>query len=414
VNAEFLAAYERCLTTGSRLNAVITILEPAARRLGGGGSLDGLPVAIKDNIDVEGVVTTNASLVGRRPPATRDATVVARVRSAGAQPLCKANLLEYAAGSVSPAFGMTFNPRHPRRTSGGSSGGSAALVGAGVCEYALGTDTGGSIRVPAAYCGVVGLKPTAGLIPLDGIFPLSPTLDQVGPLTRTVRQAADLLAVIAGRPYEVRAVNGARVGVLRPQLDDGALQPGVRACVERALDHLKGAGYQLADVEAPELELVDDALEAIVLKEAFAIHRRLLESEGDAYGPGTRALIEAGRDLSPTLYERALADRRKVAGAVARLFERVDVLAGPTVAFVAPHEDPPVGSPQGAIEGRFTGLHSVAGVPAISVPCGLGEDNLPVGLQLAAAAGEDELLLSVAADYERLSREFGSDVGASA
>jgi aspartyl-tRNA(Asn)/glutamyl-tRNA(Gln) amidotransferase subunit A len=388
------------------LNAVITMLQPA-KRMGGGGSLEGVPVAIKDNIDVRGVVTTNASLVGRRPPAAEDSIVVARLRNAGAELLCKTNLLEYAAGSVSPAFGMTFNPRDPRRTSGGSSGGSAALVGAAVCEYALGTDTGGSIRVPAAYCGVVGLKPTAGVVPLDGIFPLSPTLDQVGPLTRTVPQAAALFAIIAARPLDLRAVATARVGVLRQQLDDEALEPGVHACVEGALDRLEQAGFELTDVEIPELELVDRALEAIVVKEAFEIHRELLEREGRAYGPGTRALIEAGRDLSALAYEQALADRQRVAAAFARLFEHADVLAGPTVAFVAPHEDPAVGTPEGAIEGRFTGPYSLAGIPAISVPCGIAEGDLPAGLQLAAAMGADELLLSVAAESERLSPELG-------
>jgi aspartyl-tRNA(Asn)/glutamyl-tRNA(Gln) amidotransferase subunit A len=386
------------------LNAVITMLEPAAGLGGGGGPLEGVPVAVKDNIDVRGAVTTNASLVGRRPPAMEDATVVARLRNAGAELLCKTNLLEYAAGSVSPAFGMTFNPHDPRRTSGGSSGGSAALVGAGVCDYALGTDTGGSIRVPAAYCGVVGLKPTAGQISLDGIFPLSRTLDQVGPLTRTVDQAAALLAVIAGRPYRIRAVDGVRLGVLRQQLDDEALTPGVRACVERAVDRMKDAGYQVADVEVPALDMVDGTLAAIVMKEAFEVHRDLLEREGDAYGPGPRALLEAGRDVSDAAYEHALANRRTVAVALEQVFERIDILAGPTVAFVAPDEDPPVGTPQGAIEGRFTGLYSVAGLPAVSLPCGRGEDELPVGLQLAAAGGADEFLLSVAADYERLSR----------
>ena len=161
-NLELLAAYAGCMTRGSALNAVITVLEPSPRPAELSGALDGAPVAIKDNIDVRGVVTTNASSVGSRPPAEEDATVVLRLRNAGAELLCKTNLLEYAAGSVGPSFGMTFNPSDPRRTSGGSSGGSAALVAAGVCDHALGTDTGGSVRVPAAYCGVVGLKPTKG------------------------------------------------------------------------------------------------------------------------------------------------------------------------------------------------------------------------------------------------------------
>src|SRR5439155_6196305 len=151
-----------------------------------------------------------------------------RLREAGADLLCKTNLLEYAAGSVNPAYGMTFNPRDPRRTSGGSSSGSAALVAAGVCDYALGTDTGGSIRIPAAYCGIVGLKPTYGLVPLEGVFPLSRRLDHVGTLTATVAQAAELLTAIAARPIDVRPVRGLRVGVLRAQVDDPGVTPGVR------------------------------------------------------------------------------------------------------------------------------------------------------------------------------------------
>ena len=400
-NLELLTAYERCLAEGPRLNAVITLLEPSERAAD--GTLHGVPVAIKDNIDVRGVVTTNASTVGVPPPAETDATVVARLREAGAELLCKTNLLEYAAGSVNPAYGMTFNPLDPSRTSGGSSSGSAALVAAGACEYALGTDTGGSIRIPAAYCGIVGLKPTYGLVPLDGVFPLSPTLDHVGPLTRTAAQAAELLGVIAGRRYELRPASGLRIGVLRRQVDDPAVEPPVRARVEEALERLGRAGFELVDVDVQELDLADEALGAIVVKEAYDVHRDLLAREGERYGSGTRAVIEAGRDVDVEGYDRALADRQRIAEGFARVFERVDILAGPTVAYPAPHEDPPVGTPEGDVEARFTGPYNLAGVPAVSVPCGLAEGELPAGLQLAAAAGQDELLLSVAAEYERLS-----------
>jgi len=399
-NLELLAAYDRCLAEGPHLNAVIRLLEPSERAAQ--GALHGRPIAIKDNIDVRGVVTTNASTVGVPPPADRDAPVVTRLREAGAELLCKTNLLEYAAGSVNPAYGMTYNPLDPSRTSGGSSSGSAALVAARVCELALGTDTGGSIRIPAAYCGIVGLKPTYGLVPLDGVFPLSPTLDHVGPLTRTAAQAATLLGVISGRPCELRPVPGVRIGVLRRQVDDPAVEPGVRACVDEALERLAGAGFVLVDVDVPELDLADDALGTIVVKEAFDVHRDLLEREGDGYGSGTRAVIEAGRDVDPDQYEAALADRRRVAEGFSRVFEQVAVLAGPTVAYPAPHEDPPVGTPEGDVEARFTGPYNLAGIPAVSVPCGLAEAKLPAGLQLAAAAGADALVLSVAAVFETL------------
>jgi len=397
-NLELLAAYQRLQERAPALNAVITELPPGPRAAE--GRLHGIPVAIKDNIDVAGVVTTNSSTVGTPPPAAEDAGAVQRLREAGAELLCKANLLEYAAGSVNPAFGMTYNPLDPSRTAGGSSSGSAALVAAGVCDYALGTDTGGSIRIPAAYCGIVGHKPTYGLVPLHGVFPLSPTCDHVGTLTRTVEQTAALLAVLAGRPIELRPVERLRVGVLRRQLDDPDITAGVRDRVLEALEALAAAGFELVDVDFAELDLVDDALGAVVLKEAWDVHRELFEREGDSYGPGTRALLELGSKITDDEYRNGLADRERVAAGFARAFEDVGVLAGPTVAYPAPPEDPPFGTPEGDVEGRYTSAYNLGGIPAVSMSCGIAEGTLPAGLQLAAAFGEDALLLSVARVYE--------------
>ena len=400
-NLELLAAYARLEEDGRRLNAVTTVLPPAARSTD--GVLHGVPVAVKDNIDVRGVVTTNSSTVGVPPPAAVDAPVIARLRPTGAELLCKTNLLEYAAGSVNPKYGMTFNPLNESRTSGGSSSGSAALVAAGICDLALGTDTGGSIRIPAAYCGIVGLKPTYGLVPTEGVFPLSHTCDHVGTLTRTVSQTATLLGALAGRRYELRREAGLRVGVLRRQLDDADVVPAVRERVEEAIERLGAAGLEVEDVDLPELELVDDALGAIILREAWEVHRELFARDADGYGPGTRALLELGSRVDDGTYRAGLAARDRVAVAFARLFEQVDVLAGPTVAYPAPAEDPPVGTPEGDLEGRFTGPYNLAGVPAVSLPCGAVEGALPAGLQLASAGGADELLLSVAKLYEEVS-----------
>jgi 2-dehydropantoate 2-reductase len=397
-NLELLAAYQRLQERAPALNAVIAELPPSERAAA--GPLHGKPVAVKDNIDVRGVATTNASTVGVPSPAAADAPVVERLRAAAADLLCKTNLLEFAAGSVNPTYGMTYNPRDPSRTSGGSSSGSAALVAAGVCDHALGTDTGGSIRIPAAYCGIVGLKPTYGLVPLDGVFPLSSSCDHVGTLTSTVAQTAELLAAMAARPVELRPVSRVRVGVLRRQLDDPDLTPGVRARVEEALDAL---GFELVDVDVPELDLVDDALTAVVLREAWDVHRALYEREAHEYGPGTRALLEHGAQIDDDAYRAGLADKERVAAALARVFDDVAILAGPTVAYPAPPEDPPFGTPEGAVEGRYTAPYNLAGVPAISLPCGIAEGTLPAGLQLAAAFGEDAFLLSVARAYEEVS-----------
>jgi aspartyl-tRNA(Asn)/glutamyl-tRNA(Gln) amidotransferase subunit A len=335
-----------------------------------------------------------------RPPAERDAEIVTRMRAAGADLFCKTNLLEYAAGSVAPAYGMTRNPHDLGRTSGGSSGGSAALVAAGVCDHAIGTDTGGSVRIPASYCGVAGLKPTYGLVPVDGVFPLSQSCDHVGTLTRTAGQSAALLSVLSGREHRLGPVAGLRVGVLTRQVDDPDLRPGVRAAVVAAIDLLRAEGLDVVDTDIPELDLADDALGAVVIREAYDIHRSVLETEAGLFGPGTRALLELGRTMDEAAYRAGLDGMAQVREGFDRVLAQVDVLAGPTVAFTAPPEDPPFGAPEGALEARYTGPPNLAGVPAVSVPCGAGEDGLPVGLQLAAARDADALVLSVAALFD--------------
>ncbi|MDX6593809.1 MAG: hypothetical protein QOJ13_3005 [Gaiellales bacterium] len=397
-NLDLLSAYERLERSGGRLNAVVTVVEAPDRA--SEGPLHGIPVAVKDNMDMQSLVTTNASTVGVPPPAEHDAEVVARLRLAGADLFCKTNLLEYAAGSVNPAYGMTFNPLDLGRTSGGSSSGSAALVAAGVCDHALGSDTGGSIRIPAGYCGIVGLKPTFGIVPLDGVFPLSPSCDTVGTLTRTVRQTAELLEVMTGIPCPVEQRPGARIGVIARQLRDPDLRDDVRTLVERAVADLADLGFDVQEIDIPELELAGEALGNVVLREAWEVHRELFARERDSYGPGTRALLEVAQTISDEQYRSGMAGMHRVREGIARALTTVDVLAGPTVAYPAPAEDPPFGAPEGEVEARFTGPYNLAGVPAVSVPCGVVEGHLPAGLQLAAVAGAESLLLSVAAAYE--------------
>ncbi|HSD02620.1 MAG TPA: amidase family protein [Gaiellales bacterium] len=397
-NLDLLAAYERLERLGRPLNAVIDVVDAPDRAPS--GPFHGVPVAVKDIMDMQGLVTTNASTVAVPLPAAADAEVVARLRTAGADLFCKTNLLEYGAGSVNPTYGMTLNPLNRGRTSGGSSSGSAALVGAGVCNHALGTDTGGSIRIPAAYCGIVGLKPTYGLVPVAGVYELSPALDHVGPLARTVRAAADLLAVISGEPCPIEPVSSVRIGVLHRQLAEPQLRAGVRDRVLGALDGLARLGFGVSEVDVEELDSADATLGTIVLYEAWQAHRTRYEAEADLYGPGTRHLLELAAKISEGDYRAALHDRDRVAAGFDRILAEVDVLAGPTVAYVAPPEDPPFGTPDGDVEARFTGPYNLAGLPAVSVPCGPAEDGLPAGLQLAAARGRDAFLLSVAAAHE--------------
>jgi 2-dehydropantoate 2-reductase len=399
-NLELLAAYERMERLGRPLNAVIATV-PAPDRAAD-GPLHGEPIAIKDNIDVAGVVTTNASTVGVPPAAKADAEAVARVRAAGGDVFCKANLLEYGAGSVNPAYGMTYNPRNPGRTAGGSSSGSAALVAAGVCDAAVGTDSGGSIRVPASYCGIVGVKPTTGSVPATGLFPLSRTCDGIGPLAATVAGAARLLEVLQARPCPIERVGVLRIGIVRSQLDDPDVRPLVRARVTEAIEALAGLGHELADVEIPELAVADAALGTIVLREAWDVHGDLYRAEGERYGLGTRALLDLASRITEPEYRDALADADRVTAGFARAFAEADILVGPTMAYVAPPEDPPFGTPDGDVEARFTGPCNLARIPAVTLPCGLAEDDLPAGLQLMSVADSEPLLLSVAAGYEEV------------
>jgi aspartyl-tRNA(Asn)/glutamyl-tRNA(Gln) amidotransferase subunit A len=234
------------------------------------------------------------------------------------------------------------------------------------------------------------------------VFPLSQSCDHVGTLTRTVAQTAALLGVLAGRTYELRPVTGLRLGVLRRQLDDPDLVPAVRDRVLEAIERLGAAGFDVVDVDVPVLDLVDDVLGAVVLREAWDVHRHLYERQAAEYGPGTRALLELGSRIDDDAYGAGLAEKEKIAAAFAAVFEQVDLLAGPTVAYPAPPEDPPFGTPEGDVEGRYTGPYNLAGNPAVSLPCGLAEGNLPAGLQLAAAFGNDELLLSAARVYEEV------------
>jgi 2-dehydropantoate 2-reductase len=397
-NLDLLAAYERLDRLGRPLNAVVSVA--GAPRRSAAGPLSGRPVAVKDIIAVEGLPTRCGSPSTSDAPATKDAALVGRLRAAGAEVFATTQCLEFAAGFANPRVGDTRNPRDPAQTSGGSSGGSAAVVAAGVCDLAIGTDTGGSIRIPAAYCGVVGLKPTYGLVPTDGVFPLSPSLDHAGTLTATAADSIALLQAIAG-PLPAPAPAGVPVlGVLSAQLADPSVTPEVREAVRTALDRLAAAGWQLREVKPPWLEDAqrwEEALTAIVAREAAASHAGRDTSQ-DA--EGTRALLSFGATVTPEQYARARAAQAELSAAVEETLAGVDALAGPTVGYCAPEQDPPFGVGEDSAEGRFTGPYNLTGHPAVSIP--VPTPGLPVGLQLAGHRDGDLALLELAAAAQRL------------
>ncbi|HEY3685244.1 MAG TPA: amidase family protein [Streptosporangiaceae bacterium] len=398
-NLELLAALERAERLGRPLHALAGLF-PAPPRAAG-GPLHGVPVAVKDLVDIAGHPRGNGNADAmRNAPATADAPVVAALRAAGADVFAATSLLEYAAGAVHPDVPEAMNPYDPERTAGGSSGGSAAVVGAGVCAVALGTDTGGSIRVPAHYCAAVGFKPSHGALSADGVQPLSPTLDHVGLLTADVATAATVFAALTGGGPATRVSAPPRIGVLPGWLDRPELEPDVAAAVRAAVETLRGSGCPVVEVDGSALDEIEKTFSDILLFEAWQVHRARVAATPGHYGPETLRLLRSGAEITAAAYEAALDARERLLPAAAEVYARAGVLLTPAVPFVAPVTTPPVDTPEGETEGLFTAVHNVTGAPALVLPCGWSGAGLPIGLQLATAPGTDQRLLAAARHVE--------------
>ena len=395
-----LNAFAYVSAEGARADA--TRLQQELRAGRDRGPLHGIPVAIKDLIEVEGLPTGFGSRVAPPTIAKQDAELVERLRDAGAVIVGKTNLLEYAYGIAHPLVGQTNNPHDPTRTSGGSSGGSAAAVAAGILPLAIGTDTGGSIRIPAAYCGIVGLKPSYGLVPLRGVFPLSWSLDHAGPLCRTVQDCVLAMGALAGADFALSPVPlaGLRIGLIRRHWQSGEITAGVRDCLDAALNRLAAAGAVLTQIDISQLDRVNPALGSILRPEASLIHEDLLALNPSGYAPQTLQQLQDGRTIPATEYIRALRFRDVMRERIEQQWADVDVLISPSVPFVAPFTDPVIAEGE---EGEMlsSGLANVTGHPALSLPCGQS-DGLPVGLQIMGALRQDDLLLSIAHSVERV------------
>jgi aspartyl-tRNA(Asn)/glutamyl-tRNA(Gln) amidotransferase subunit A len=380
------------------------------------GPLHGMPISIKDLIDVAGQPTTAASRVRAGHVASHDATVVQRLRDAGAILIGKTNLHEFALGTTSEesAFGAVHNPRDVTRSAGGSSGGSAAAVATGMGLASIGSDTGGSIRIPAAACGVVGLKPSLGEVPTDGVVPLCQTFDHVGPITRSVADAASLWAVLAGRPIariEALPPSAIKLGALGGYFT-ALLDSDVRTAFTAAIARLRSAGVA-ADLRAVQgTETIMDTYVNISLPEAAHWHAPTLDSRAADYQPPVRERLEFGRTISAVKYLHARDTRDSLTHAVDAALEDCDVLVLPTLPIVAPKH----GSATATMDNgesltvraamlRLTQLFNITGNPAISLP--IPTASLPVGLQLVGRRDQTEALLAVAATCERLLNEKG-------
>ncbi len=424
------SALDRIEEVEGRLNAFVVVTAEqaldAARQAqeeiaGGGyrGPLHGIPVGIKDLYDVAGLPTTSSSAVRAEHVATEDSACVARLRDAGAVVVGKTHTHEFAYGVLTPT---TRNPWDTGRVPGGSSGGSGAAVAAGECLLGMGTDTGGSIRIPASVCGTVGLKPTYGRVSRAGITSLCWSLDHAGPLTRTVRDAALALQAVAG--FDARDPGSAREPVpdFTRDLDAGVrgltlgvpanyffddVDPEVEAAVREAIAVLEAQGAALREVEIPYAAQMMAVEFGIVVPEASAYHQEMLRESGERYTDDVRVFLEAGETVLATQYIKALRVRTLVQQAFRRVFEGLDALVCPTLPTAAAEVGQqtftfPSGAQKPVIDAwvGHSAPGNVTGLPALSLPCGATSAGLPIGLQVIGRPFDEAGVLRIGQAFE--------------
>ena len=428
------AALKRIETLNPDLRAFISVYEQAREVAKGAeimmmaghnlGPLHGIPIGLKDNIALKGLTTTAGSKILADWLPDADATVAARLRSAGAILIGKTNMHEFAWGGTSdnPHYGAVRNPWNLDRFPAGSSGGSGAAVAARMCWGALGTDTGGSIRLPAAINGIVGIRPTYGRVSNNGIIPLAWSMDTAGPMARTVEDCALMFSCIAGHdPRDPttakvgvadcqaglgRGVRGLRIGIV-PDYFFHHLQRPVHDAVRSALDTYEQLGAHLVDVSIRNIHGNISAQLTIESCEPSTYHQRWLRERPDDYGDDVRTLLEVGEMLLATHYLQAQRYRSLLRQEFMEAFKEVDVFLCPTLPFTAT----PIGAMKVVIEDgadedmlsaimQFTGVPSLTGLPSLAVPCGFDEEGLPIGMQLIGKPFDEATLFQAGAAFQ--------------
>ena len=425
------ATLERIERLNPELNAFITIaaeraLEDARRaqreiaRGKNRGPLHGIPLPIKDNIETQGIRTTAGSKILSHFIPDRDADVVSALRQAGAVIIGKTNLHEFAYGitNENPHYGAARNPWDTTRVSGGSSGGSAVAVASGLGFGSVGTDTGGSIRIPAALCGIVGLKPTFGRVSTRGVVPLSVSLDHVGPLARTVDDVSLLLAAISSKEHPFRAAAASKpsrksrrarftLGWPRNFFFD-RVDDEVLAAIEAAVKLLEKRGAIVRQISLSHIADSADAGTKIALAEALNFHQSsgFYPARASEYGPDVRARLEQGAKISAADYLHALGERPRIAAEFDAALAEVDAIVAPSAPIPAPRIGETVVRIRGEEETVRSALVRVSrpanftGHPALSIPCGVTSENMPIGLQLIGSHWNEARLLEIAALHE--------------
>ncbi len=413
-----------CLRRIERLNpdlmAFITIVKPDAspQTMSSQGLLGGIPVALKDLLDTAGIRTTMGSRFFADHVPDHDAFVVAKLRNAGAVLLGKTNTHEIALGVTgnNPHYGTARNPWDRSRIPGGSSSGSAIAVATGMALAALGTDTGGSVRIPASLCGVVGLKPTFGRVSTRGVFPLSWNLDHVGPLTRCVKDAARILQALSGYdpadPASVdaplgdylrglsRGLKGLRIA-LGVGEHIGTAESGVLSAVREAARVFESVGCTLRDENVDWMRDAAPANRLMTQADGATVHRDRLAEHPEMFGEDVRRRLETGAQTTSTEYVLARRTQTEVRRRCERLFGSFDLLLLPTTPVAAPAIEGHDAVEQAGLLTAFTAPFNLAGVPALSVPCGFTREGLPIGLQLASRAWDEATVLRAGYAYEQ-------------
>jgi aspartyl-tRNA(Asn)/glutamyl-tRNA(Gln) amidotransferase subunit A len=423
------AVLARAKATQPKTNAFIAILEESAlaearradRAFAQGrakGPLHGIPITIKDIFDIKGLITSCGSAVLHDNVARADSTAVARLREAGAVIIAKANMTEFAVDMPSPVFGPAHNPWNYEYLAGISSSGSGASLVVGAGFASMGTDTGGSIRLPAAFCGCTGIKPTYGRVSRHGVFPLAWSLDHAGPLARTVEDAAITLQAIAGAdsndptaaaipvPSYTRhlrtGVRGLRIGVPKEFFFDD-IDPEVEAHVRAAIERLRKLGARIRQVSVPHASQTMLAMSSIIRVEQAAAHEQLIRTRLHLYGGtlGDRLVTASLRTAAD--YIKAQRIRMQIVQDFHAAFEKVDVLATPTMPILPFKiaDQKPGGAGQGVRMSNFTAPFDLTGSPAISIPCGFSASGLPIGLQLIGKPFAEATVLRAANAHEQ-------------
>lgn len=393
--------------------------EQAVTTGGALGPLHGVPVALKDNCEVAGVRLTGGTPFLRDNVATADAKIVSRLRQAGAVILGKLNMHEWAIGGTTrnPHYGPCHNPWDPTRIPGGSSGGSGAAVATDMALITVGTDTGGSVRIPAALNGVCGLRPTMGRISNQGVIPVSWTFDTVGPLARRAEDVAQVLQILAGYdPHDLTSLDQP-VGDYLSGLNDGVKgwhigllgghfqtepQPAVVALIKQAAGVFEELGAHVEEVELVDAEGTIERASEMLLADAAAFHQARLAERADGFGSDVRTRLQIGAQVGGSRYALARQEQRRWQRQLKQTFERYDLLLAPTCGIPAPLIEESEGVQTTRLLTRFTYPFSLAQVPVLSVPCGFTEDSLPVGMQLIAPAWSEAAILRAAQAYQQI------------